>query len=185
MSFYTYTEHVTMLPNATMSTDQLPPIHDVLIIGAGPCGLAVAARLRERTPSALYTDEEHRRFHWLAKHGDKSAVKDRKTGRVHRRTSESSPTAHLKGSKDPSVLVLDGEGAGWMTRWNRLFDAFGIEQLRSPMFFHPDPGDRDAMLGYAYEYGREKELEEIAGVVGKESSKHKVKKRKRLAGRCG
>jgi 2-polyprenyl-6-methoxyphenol hydroxylase-like FAD-dependent oxidoreductase len=40
-------------------------IHDILIIGAGPCGLAVAARLHEHTSSALFTDTEHQRFHWL------------------------------------------------------------------------------------------------------------------------
>ncbi|KIV87032.1 hypothetical protein PV11_02604 [Exophiala sideris] len=37
-------------------------IYDVAIIGAGPAGLAVAARLREATPSALFTDEEHSRY---------------------------------------------------------------------------------------------------------------------------
>lgn len=36
-------------------------IQDVLIIGGGPCGLAVAARLHESTPSALFTDSEHQR----------------------------------------------------------------------------------------------------------------------------
>ena len=160
-----------------MSSDQLPPIHDILIVGAGPCGLAVAARLRERTPSALYTDEEHRRFHCLAKHGGKSAVKDR----VHRKDSGASASTR----RDPNILVLEGEGKDWMTRWHRTFAAFGISHLRSPKFFHLDPGDRDALLGYAYEQGREVELEEIGGVVGKEISKHQVRKRKRSGGRCG
>ena len=165
-------------PTTNMSAGQLPPIHDVLIIGAGPCGLAVAARLRERTPSALYTDEEHRRYHWLAKHGGKSSIKDRRTGKVHHHPDQT------RGREDPSLLVLDGEGKGWMKRWDRLFEALGIGWLRSPMFFHLHPHDRDSLLGYAHEERREWECEEIAGVVGKEVSKHKVKKRKRLAGRC-
>ena len=48
-------------------------IADVLVIGAGPCGLAVAARLCEPVPSALYSDAEHARFHWLKKH-DRSGL---------------------------------------------------------------------------------------------------------------
>lgn len=43
-------------------------VHDVLIVGAGPGGLAVAARLREPTPSAVFTDAEHNRYQWVKKH---------------------------------------------------------------------------------------------------------------------
>ena len=56
-------------------------ILDVLIVGAGPCGLAVAARLHEETPSAMFTDEEHQRYHWISKHsGRMPLVQARKSG---------------------------------------------------------------------------------------------------------
>jgi hypothetical protein len=164
-------------PITTTTTTTLPTIHDVLIVGAGPSGLAVAARLREHTPSALYTDEEHRRFHWLRKHAGHSSVKDRRTGRVK-------AASHVPATRD--LLVLDAEGKQWLTRWNALFAAFRISHLRSPMFFHPDPGERDALLAFAHETERTGELEEIAGCVGKELSKHKQKKRRReMCGKCG
>jgi hypothetical protein len=155
------------------TTTTLPPLHDILIIGAGPSGLAVAARLREHTPSALYTDEEHRRFHWLRKHAGASSVKDRRTGRVRTATSPSS------GPRERELLVLDAEGKTWLSRWHALFAAFRIQHLRSPMFFHPCPSDRDSLLAFAHETDRTNELEEIAGCVGKELSKHKQKKRRR------
>jgi hypothetical protein len=63
-----------------------------------------------------------------------------------------------------------------MERWNRAFRMLEIDQLRSPMFFHVDPGDRDGMLAYTREMGREGELWEISGCVGHELSKHKQKK---------
>lgn len=49
--------------------------------------------------------------------------------------------------------------------------------LRSPLFFHPDPRDRDGLLAFAYEKEREKELQEIRAVIGKELSKHRKKKK--------
>lgn len=54
------------------------------------------------------------------------------------------------------------------------------------MFFHPDPGDRDALLAFAHERERTGELEEIVGCVGKELSKHKRKMRRRemCGGKC-
>jgi hypothetical protein len=48
------------------------------------------------------------------------------------------------------MAVLDADHDGWMGRWNRLFKTFGITHLRSPMFWHVDPNDRDSLLSKAY-----------------------------------
>jgi len=148
--------------------DAAPIVHDVLIVGAGPCGLAVAARLCEHTPSAIFTDEEHQRYHWIKKHTTQTTIKNKKTGQIK------PPTRFCRNY---STLVLDGSGNDWMARWNQLFDTFEISHLRSPMFFHPDPQDRDGLLAYAHTQGRGCELVEIHDCVGKEVSKHKKKKR--------
>lgn len=185
-------------------------IRDVIIIGAGPCGLGVAARLQEETPSAMFTDEEHQRYHWIKKHtgrmklvqagrsklnavraekldGGKKcpcATKEEKKLAQERRESVDSissiPSLSSSTSSESSysTLVLDGTGDQWMQRWNNAFRMLEIKQLRSPMFFHPDPGDRDGMLAYTQEVGREGDLWEISGCVGKEMSKHKKKKRR-------
>lgn len=80
------------------------------------------------------------------------------------------------------MLVLDSSGDGWMAKWKRLFAVLEIRHLRSPMFFHPDPRDRDGLLEYVHAVGRECECVEIAGCVGRELSKHQLKKRRRRGG---
>lgn len=191
----TTTPPINPSPTDTTNISNSSQIHHVLIIGAGPSALAVAARLREPTPSALYTDEEHRRFHWLNKHGGRSSVKDRRTGKVRTASTSQLPSGNDNNDSpdERSLLVLDAEGSSWLTRWHGLFAALRISHLRSPMFFHPDPSDRDALLAYAHsttdDSTRARELVEIPGCVGREVSKHQKKKKKvrrgELCGKCG
>ncbi|KAF5970599.1 FAD-binding protein [Fusarium bulbicola] len=150
-------------------------IYDVLVIGAGPCGLAISARLHEHTPAALFTDEEHRRFHWISKYGNKMPLKHVRSGKI-------SPPKHA-AKPQYKMLVLDADGDTWMGRWNRLFKMYDISHLRSPMLWHVDPLDRDALLAHAYANDRADELVEIRNCVGKEVSKHGRKKSGQRA--CG
>jgi glycine/D-amino acid oxidase-like deaminating enzyme len=162
-----------MLPSHNR-TDKDQEIYDVIIIGAGPCGLAVAARLREQHPSALFTDEEHARFSWIS---SRASMKNRRNGRV-----KSGGQTHARPA-GPSILVLDESGDQWMTKWKTLFRKLNISHLRSPMFFHPDPSDRDALLAFCHETGRTAEMQEITGCVGKEVSKHHQRKSRSRAAR--
>jgi hypothetical protein len=148
---------------------------DVLIIGAGPCGLAVAARLQESTPSALFTDEEHQRYHWIRRHGGRVALAG--NGKKGQRKKGAGPGPGPGSRSSPKILVLDSSSPAWLEKWHRSFRTLEIAHLRSPMFFHVDPGDRDGMLAYTRENRREGELGEISGCVGKEISKHRQKKK--------
>lgn len=152
------------------------PVHDVLIIGAGPCGLAVASRLCEPFPSALFTEREHQKFHLICA----STQRRSKPTRLSRHSNIGIDRL-LSGScvaqNDLDIKVLDASGDEWMSAWNEKFESLKIKHLRSPMFFHPDPRDRDGLLAFAYMNGREDELKEIQGVVGKELSKHHRKKK--------
>ncbi|KAL1980595.1 hypothetical protein VTN96DRAFT_3925 [Rasamsonia emersonii] len=193
--------HPPPLPTAAGRDDQEiereeDTIYDVIIVGAGPCGLAVAARLRDETPSAMFTDEEHQRYHWIRKHSGRMNLvrahnRKMKGVRAQRYVGLNDDDNNEKKGKDHcfkckvnnnsnrsrfSTLVLDSTSDRWMEQWNRSFRMLEIDQLRSPMFFHVDPSDRDGLLAYTRENGREGELCELSGCVGQELSKHKRKK---------
>ena len=72
-----YGNHHTLIANEVHETTMTTVVHHVLIVGAGPGGLAVAARLREPTPSAVFTDAEHNRDQWLKKHSGRMNLRPR------------------------------------------------------------------------------------------------------------
>jgi hypothetical protein len=93
--------------------------------------------------------------------------------------TQNSPGSLSSGEDKPvgySIQVLDSTSATYLGRWRTMFRALGIQTLRSPLFFHVDPRDRDGLKEFAYANGREAEMVELKGVVGKEVSKHQLKK---------
>lgn len=148
-------------------------IYDVAIIGAGPCGLATAARLRESTPSALFTDDEHERY-WRRFKRTETIETEKK----RQRKASSASTSSKPEPPSRSMIVLDAHSNQWMSAWKERFKHLQIEHLRSPLFFHPDPRDRDGLLGYSHFHDRAEELHEIHNVVGRELSKHRTKKKR-------
>ncbi|BGP28498.1 hypothetical protein JCM10296v2_000233 [Rhodotorula toruloides] len=168
-------------PITSIGPDRFSP---VIIIGAGPHALALAARLNEPRPAALYTDLEHARLSWLQREAT-SSTRRRQTVKGHwqaRKLIE--PATKTLAPAAQAIRVLDSSGDTWMRRWESYFDGLKIEHLRSPMLFHPSPADVDALVAYASRTGREDELEPIKGVVGREFSKYQRKKRPTRIGRA-
>ena len=72
---------------------------------------------------------------------------------------------------------MDSSGGDWLNNWTMKFAALGVSHLRSPMFFHHCPQDRDGLLAFAREIGRCEDCVEIENCVGKSMSKHRRKKK--------
>merc|ERR1719356_1751775 len=92
----------------------LPNAVDVLIVGAGPHGLAMASRLLL---------------------GEKALQDPTNTWRETKDIKEHLNTTRNASSR--TFAVVDDSGA-WMSRWKNQFEALGIEYLRSNDGMHPD-----------------------------------------------
>ncbi|PVH15611.1 uncharacterized protein CXQ87_003457 [Candidozyma duobushaemuli] len=154
--------------------DSCPDIHsenffEVVIVGGGTCGLAVASRLCENAPGSIYTEEEHQRFHWLKTRGSRVST-------IHKGMTKTSKYVAPTKLTAENILVLDALSDSFMGGWDNQFRSCQIPHLRSPMFFHPDPVNIDGMITYAHSTKRERDLMEIQNVVGKEYSKHQIKR---------
>lgn len=154
--------------------DSCPDIHlesffEVVIVGGGTCGLAVALRLCENAPGSIYTEEEHQRFHWLKNRGSRVSTIHKGMTKTLKYVAPTKLTAE-------NILVLDALLDLFMGGWDNQFRSCQIPHLRLPMFFHPDPVNIDGMITYAHSTKRERDLMEIQNVVGKEYLKHQIKR---------
>lgn len=148
---------------------------EIIIVGGGTCGLAVCARLCEKCPGSIYTEDEHQRFHWLKQRGHKINLLNRNVS-SHKKYKPQKHKYLQPNYSLQDMLVLDELSDRFMGQWDSQFKACNIPYLRSPMFFHLDPVNVDGMVSYAHLSKRENELMEIENVVGKEYSKHQFKK---------
>ncbi|TIB64911.1 hypothetical protein E3P77_02891 [Wallemia ichthyophaga] len=151
-------------------------ISDVIVIGAGPHSLAVCSRLLEPSPSALYSDLEHVRLSFLNKQKNhRRGPKGNKRKLIRHRNTLSGLNVRVF-DKSPCTLTNGTPEKKFCANFHNLFKGLEIEYMRSPMFFHSNPRDVDALLSYAY--ANNYHLREIPGVVGKEVSKHKKRQAK-------
>ncbi|CUM64916.1 uncharacterized protein PRCAT00002534001 [Priceomyces carsonii] len=155
---------------------------EVIIVGGGTCGLAIATRLCEKLAGAIYTEDEHQRFHWLKGRQNRVNLinKNISSNRSFQSPDKRRTYSLSKTFLPEDILVIDKVSNRFMGQWDNQFSSCQIPFLRSPMFFHPDPANVDGLVSFAHEKGKEgpEFLREIDNVVGKEYSKHQMKKRR-------
>jgi len=105
--------------------------YDVVIVGAGPAGLATLSALQESYSLDHLTDQQ--------------------------RDVILSVRTNPGSGKKKKVCVIDPSG-DWLVGWKENFSKLDIKFLRSPALAHPDAFDENALLAFAVSQGREHEL---------------------------
>ena len=133
------------MPGTESSAGTLADPLELVIVGAGPHGLALLLRLLDDDP-----DESGDFFVGL---GSKARAWRRTRADLGRqRCSKETAKAILK-----RVCVID-EGGSWLNRWDDQFQALEIPHLRSPSDQNPCPYDSFALQQFAAARGRECEF---------------------------
>jgi len=107
---------------------------EVLIIGAGPHGLAMASRLllgHEAMPDVIAPQESY--------------IRKPKDVRVHLKKTR---------RRQPHELAVVDSSGGWMKRWQNQFQALSIDFLRSNEMMHPDAFDHSTLSVWAHQNKR-------------------------------
>lgn len=121
----------------------------LIVIGADPHALALAARLSESRPAALYTDLEHARLNWLRRARHERDQKKRATVKGHWAARKLVQPAEANVVEPSAIKVFDSTADRFMGRWDTYFSNLSLDTLRSPMTFHPAPADADALVAFA------------------------------------
>ena len=134
----------SMLGTESSSGTPADPL-ELVIVGAGPHGLALLLRLLDDDP-----DESGDFFVGLGSNA--RAWRRTRADLGRQRCSKETAKAILK-----RVCVID-EGGSWLNRWDDQFQALEIPHLRSPSDQNPCPYDSFALQQFAAARGRECEF---------------------------
>ena len=119
--------------------------------------MGLVCHLMERSPFDIISDPDHQKLHFLNGRKEKAKIGV---------SFETRCPIHdqLLSNQEKRILVIDGHGS-WMTRWDNSFHAYNIKHLRSPIFFHPDPFDPNALRAFAETEERLCELHDMTHIV--------------------
>lgn len=152
-------------------------IKEIVVIGAGPHSMSLILRLLQPNADLMSESERHCKAEYHSKKMRSVSVVRRYVRNLLRGnpailmkkcpkivyTKDYPPPIELEKLRE-SALILDRstpaaeKDSGWLSLWNKNFDAMRISYLRSPTSAHLDPFDYRTLDVYADYVGRDKDL---------------------------
>lgn len=142
---------IVFVPLLELDSGSIEDALDLVVVGAGPHALSLICHILESSPFDILSDSDHSRLHHLNKNANNHPL------------YSCCPSLDINACRK-RIQVIDGEGT-WMQKWNNSFHAYEIKHLRSPIFFHPDPFDPNALRSFAETENRLCELHDITHIV--------------------
>ena len=116
----------------------------IAVIGSGPCAHALVSRLAA-PPGVVDTSAD---FLWGFDSETESLQETMRRLDALKTTGTNGKKRSTKNLLLGRVKVFDKSGA-WMGNWDGLFDALGIQHLRSPHVAHPCPTHTLSLVAHA------------------------------------